>query len=249
MLTHRPRVAVLCSRRCPGLKGLLAGHRRREFDLVCCLVSDGGLLDRQALEAARVPVLDHSIRSFYAGRPLSDLAARREYDRGTLALLAAFQPEIVLLSSYLYLLTAPVLEAFPGRIVNVHGSDLARTGPDGRPLYTGLKAVRDAIRAGEPHTRATAHIVTERLDEGPILLRSQPFPVAPLVAELRRRGLAHAVNAYAFAHQEWMLETAWGPMLTDAVALMAGRTGRRREGFESRPAGSRAPLAAAGGRP
>ena len=100
-----------------------------------------------------------------------------------------------------------MLEAFPDRIVNVHGSDLARTGARGRPLYAGLRAVRDAIRAGEPETRATAHFVTERLDEGPILLRSRPFPVSPLVADLRRRGLAHALKAYAFAHQEWMLET------------------------------------------
>ena len=88
MLTPRRRVAVLCSRRCPGLDNLLAGHRRREFDLACCLVSDGGVPDRRRLEAAGVPVLDHPIRSFYAGRPLSDLALRREYDRETVALLA-----------------------------------------------------------------------------------------------------------------------------------------------------------------
>jgi len=240
MLTPRPRVAVLSSRRCPGLESLLSGHGRGEFDLAGCIVSDGGLADRRGLEAARVPVRDHPIRSFYAGRPLSDLALRREYDRGTLAILDAWRPDLVLLSSYLYLLTAPMLEAFPDRIVNVHGSDLARTGPDGRSLYAGLTAVRDAIRAGEPQTRATAHVVTERLDEGPILLRSRPFPVAPLVADLRRRGLAHAVNAYAFAHQEWMLETAWGPLLTGAVALMSGRAA---ESIHAGPAPRRTALA------
>jgi folate-dependent phosphoribosylglycinamide formyltransferase PurN len=249
MLTPRPRVAVLCSRRCPGLENLLAGHRRREWHLAGCLVSDGGLPDRQRLEAAGVPVRDHPIRAFYGGRPLSDFPPRREYDRGTVEHLRAWRPDLVLLSSYLFLLTEPVLEAFPERIVNVHGSDLARTGPDGRPLYAGLTAVRDAIRAGEPQTRATAHIVTERLDEGPILLRSRPFPVAPLVADLRRRGLSHAVNAYAFAHQEWMLETAWGPLLTGAIALMTGRIERRRNGLDIEPADSLAPIVAAGGRP
>ncbi len=248
MLTPRPRVAVLCSRRCPGLESLLAGHRRREWDLAGCIVSDGALSDRRRLEAARVPVLDHPIRAFYDGRPLSDLPRRRAYDRTTAELLRAWRPDLVLLSSYLFLLTETVLEAFPDRIVNVHGSDLARTGPDGRPLYAGLRAVRDAIRAGEHETRATAHVVTERLDEGPILLRSRPFPVAPFVADLRRRGLAHAVNAYAFAHQEWMLETAWGPLLTGAVALMTGRLAPR-EGHESESTDFLSPMAAAGGLP
>lgn len=159
------------------------------------------------------------------------MTARRDYDRATAARLATYRPDIVLLSSYLYVLTDPVLEAFPGRIANVHGSDLTRARPDGRPLYPGLTAVRDAIRAGEPETRATAHVVTERLDEGPILLRSCPFPVSPLVAALRRGGNLHAVNAYAHAHEEWMLLTAWGPLLTDAVAQLKSSGAR----VEDRP--------------
>ena len=63
-------------------------------------------------------------------------------------------------SSYLYLLTAPMLEAFPGRIVNVHGSDLARTGRDGRPLYAGLtrRSRRDpGGRAGDARDRPRRH--------------------------------------------------------------------------------------------
>jgi formyltetrahydrofolate hydrolase len=123
------------------------------------------------------------------------------------------------------------LRAYPGRIVNVHGSDLARRGADGRPLYPGLRAVRDAIRAGELETRATSHVVTEDLDAGSILRRSRPFPVPPLVAALSAAGAGHAVNAYAYAHQEWMLATAWGPLLLDAIAGAAGasRLGRPAE--------------------
>jgi phosphoribosylglycinamide formyltransferase-1 len=248
MLTDRPRVAVLFSRRCPGLQSLLAGHRRRDFDLIAVLVSDGGLPDRGALGAARVAVLDHAIRDFYGNRPLSDLARRREFDERTVGLLAPLRPDFVLLSSYLYLLTEPMLEAYPGRIANVHGSDLLRKGAGGRPLYPGLRAVRDAIAAGEAETRATAHVVTERLDDGPILLRSRPFPVAPFVGDLRLRGLAHAVNAYAFAHQEWMLSTAWGPLLTDSVALLSGKTRPTHEAWRETRSRDVA-VAAAGGRP
>jgi phosphoribosylglycinamide formyltransferase-1 len=252
MLTRAPlpRVALLCSRRCPGLRSLVSGHRRRVFDLVCCLATDDGFGAQAELDAARIPLLTHPIRPFYAsrGRPVGDLSLRPDYDRLTAELLAPHRPDVLLLSSYLYLLTRPVLDAYPGRIVNVHAGDLSRTGPDGRPLYPGLRAVRDAIRAGEVETRATAHVVTERLDEGPILLRSSPFPVSPLVADLRRLGNLHALNAYSFAHQEWMLATAWGPLLLGAVPLVAGRPREAsvpatRDGLPGRP-----PMAA-GGRP
>jgi formyltetrahydrofolate hydrolase len=190
----------------------------------------------------RVPLIAHGIRPFLSARGLrlSDMAARRDYDAATVALLDPYRPDLLLLSSYLYILTDPMLEAFSGRIANVHGSDLARTGPDGQPLYPGLFAVRDAIRAGETETRATAHVVTERLDDGPILQRSRPFPIAPLVAELRRSGNAHAVKAYAYAHQEWMFATAWGPLLTDAIARLRCPAARAEE---------RPPAVFAGARP
>jgi phosphoribosylglycinamide formyltransferase 1 len=249
MLKSRPRVAVLCSRRCPGLESLFAGHRRGNFELVVFVVSDGGLPDREPFARAGVAVRDHTIRAFYAGRPLSDLARRREFDERTVALLEPHRPDFVLLSSYLYRLTEPMLEAYPGRVANVHGSDLLRKGGDGRPLYTGLRAVRDAIAAGEGETRATAHVVTEKLDDGPILRCSRPFPVSPFVAELRRRGLSHAVHAYAFSHQEWMLETAWGPLLTDSVALLAGRARPRPEGWPEASPRALVPAAATGGGP
>jgi len=229
-LHRRPRVAVLFSRRCPGLSSLLAGHRRREFDLVCALTSEGDFAERDALRDLRIPLVAHPIRDFHrdARLPLADLEARRDYDRRSAGLLAPYRPDVLVLSSYLYLLTDPLLDAWPGRILNVHGSDLSRTGADGRPLYRGLRAVRDAIRAGERETRATAHIVTPELDAGPILLRSRSFPVSPMVGDLRRAGATHALDAYAYAHQEWMLQTAWGPLLTSAIALVASERAPRR---------------------
>ncbi|MGH9366815.1 MAG: phosphoribosylglycinamide formyltransferase [Thermoanaerobaculia bacterium] len=228
MLTgRRPlRVAVLTSRRAPGLSELLA-ERGGLFEIVCVLATEEAFFDAR-LEAADVPVVPNLIRRFYSWRHvgLSDLVARHSYDRRTVRLLAPYGPDLLLMSSYLYIATEPLLAAYPGRIINVHGSDLARRGPDGRPLYPGLRAVRDAIAAGETETRATSHLVTADLDAGPILRRSRPFPVSPLAARLRAAGADHALNAYAFAHQEWMLATAWGPLLLDAAACFAAGSQR-----------------------
>ncbi len=228
LIARRPlRVAVLTSRRAPGLGELLA-ERGALFDIVGVLSTEEDFSDARLLSAG-VPVIRNPIRGFYSwqGAALSDLAVRRAFDRRTVRLLAPLRPDLVLLSSYLYIATPPLLRAYPDRIVNVHGSDLARRTSDGRPLYPGLRAVRDAICAGEPETRATSHLVTESLDDGPILRRSRPFPVSPLAAELRAAGARHALHAYAFAHQEWMLATAWGPLLLDAIA----RAAREAAGF------------------
>ena len=238
-----PRVAVLSSLRCPGLSALLSGHRRGQLEIVFGMTSEETPGDLSLLRGAGVPVIPHPIRSFYALRRtrIADLSARRDYDRETARLLSPLRPDLLLLSSYLFLVTDPLLDAYPGRIVNVHASDLAFAGEDGRPRYPGLRAVRDAIRAGERETRATAHVVTQRLDDGPILLRSHSFPVPGFVEELRRAGNVRAVDAYAFAHQEWMLATAWGPLLTGSVALVSTW---RQKPFASAPA-----LATAGARP
>ena len=214
------RVALLCSRRAPGLCFLLREdpHRGRLYDLVCCLSSEEESEAREDAERDGLPFLSHSIARFSArrGTKRTDLAARVDYDRETLALLTPFEPDLLVLSSYLLIVTAPLLNAFPGRIVNVHHADLTK-----RPRYVGLRAVRDAVFAGETETRATAHLVTERLDEGPILCLSEPFPVSPLVQDAIEWGATDILKAYAYAHQEWMIRSAWGPLLSEAIARAA----------------------------
>jgi hypothetical protein len=162
------------------------------------------------------------------GVPLRDLEARGAYDARTADLVSALRPDLVLLSSYLYILTRPFLSAFEHRILNVHHGDLTVPDRDGRPRYRGLHAVRDAVCAGAAETRATVHLVTERLDEGPPILRSWPFPVSPLVGDAIRWGRRDVLRAYAFAHQEWMLGAAWGPLLASGIELVA--TGQIRVG-------------------
>jgi phosphoribosylglycinamide formyltransferase 1 len=221
------RVAVLCSRRCPGARDLLAGGTPgAPWKLVAALSSEEELADRELFEAAGVPLVSYPIRGYYRrrGRPLSDLSVRADYDHEVARFLGPFRPDLLLFSSYLYVATPALLARYDGRVINVHGSDLFRRGPDGQPKYLGLRAVRDAILAGERQTRATAHWVTENVDLGPPILRSAVFPVSPLVpAALERNDLAW-VKAYAFAHQEWMLSEAWGPLWRDVLGLVtAGR--------------------------
>jgi folate-dependent phosphoribosylglycinamide formyltransferase PurN len=223
---HPLRVAILSSRRAHGLRELLADpHRGSLYELVGALTSEEEFADEADLENAGVPVIHHPIRPFYRdrGEPVTNLAARRDYDLQTVDLLRVVKPELLLLSNYLYVLTAPMLHALPDRIVNVHGSDLTEIHSSGLPRYMGLTAVSDAIFAGERETRATAHWVTDEVDRGTPILRSRPFPVSPLAQSARAHGDLRMLKAYAFAHQGWMFQEAWGPLLRGVTRLVATR--------------------------
>ena len=235
MLTApRPlRVAVLCSHRAPGLLHLLNRDPRRgaAYEIVCCVTSEETFTEQVAVERRGVPCLPHPIDAFTAqhGVKRTDRGARVEYDRGTVARLQTYRPDLVLLDGYLLLLTGPMLDAYGGRIVNLHHSDLGARDANGSVRYPGLRAVRDAILAGEPETRASAHLVTAKLDDGPLLLRSWAFPVPPVAAWALEHGAADVLKSAIWAHQEWMLREAWGPMLAAVLELATmslGEAGR-----------------------
>ena len=232
MLTFtRPlRVAVLCSGRAPGLLHLLNRDPRRgaAYDVVCCVTSEESFAEQLGVERRGVPIAVHSIARFceQQGVTRTDRRVRAAYDHGTLEILERYHPDLVLLDGYLLLLTAPMLEAYDGRLINLHHSDLLLRNRDGSVRYPGLRAVRDAVLAGETETRASAHLVTAALDDGPVLLRSWPFAVPPVARWALDNGAADLLKSAIWAHQEWMLREAWGPMLAAVLELAAfGMTG------------------------
>jgi folate-dependent phosphoribosylglycinamide formyltransferase PurN len=217
----------LCSGRAPGLLHVLqrAEEHCRTWSIVCCLTSEESFECENDLARQRVPIIHHSIHRFYAehapGVRISNREVRRAFDARTVALLNAHGPDCVILAGYLWLLTGPMLSSFADRIVNVHHSDLLLRTPSGSPRYPGLRAVRDAILAGERETRSTAHLVTDRLDEGPILARSAAFPVPEVAVWARLHGEDDVLRRVIWAHQEWMLRAAFGPLMERAIERLA----------------------------
>lgn len=220
------RVALLSSRRAPGLRYLLEQDpgRGTRYEIVAGVVSTGKSEVPAELAVADVPCAIHDLRSFCSsrGRRLSDLDARCLYDARTVRLLGRFAPDLIVLSGYLHLLTEPMLSAYDGRIVSIHDADLALARTDGGPRYPGLHATLDALQAGEPETRSTVHLVDRDVDTGPPLVRSWGFPAHPLVSDAKSWGATDILKAYAYAQREWMMRAAWGPLLARAIDLFAG---------------------------
>jgi phosphoribosylglycinamide formyltransferase-1 len=196
------KIAVLSSKRAPGLDALLAA-RGDTFDVSCVITAHQNTID------APVPVITHPIR-----------APRRDYDRATLEIVRTFDADLILLLGYTYIVTDVLLAAFPGRILNIHDSDLRITRGDGERRYVGLHSTRDAIVAGETETRSTLHVVTEKLDGGPIIAVSRAYPVAPFIRDAVAASRTDIVRAYAYAQREWMMHDAWGELLVGTLGQL-----------------------------
>jgi phosphoribosylglycinamide formyltransferase-1 len=76
--------------------------------------------------------------------------------------------QLVALAGYMRVIKAPLLQAFAGRILNVHPSLL--------PAFPGLRAWEQALAYGVKFTGCTVHFVDEGVDAGPIVLQ-QPVPI------------------------------------------------------------------------
>jgi phosphoribosylglycinamide formyltransferase-1 len=103
------------------------------------------------------------------GIPLGELsqksfASADERDAAMRDFFVRHRVELIVDAGYDRVHTAPLLDAFPGRIINVHPSLL--------PAFAGgMDAIDRALAARVSETGATVHVVTDALDAGPILVQ------------------------------------------------------------------------------
>lgn len=82
-----------------------------------------------------------------------------------LSQLQAAHVDFVALAGFMRVIKAPLLEAFPGKILNIHPSLL--------PYFRGLEAWKQALEANVHETGCTVHIVDSGVDTGRILGQSR----------------------------------------------------------------------------
>ena len=88
-------------------------------------------------------------------------ATKREQESRLQALIEEQQIELVVLARYMQVLSTELCARLPGRIINIHHSFL--------PSFKGARPYHQAHERGVKLIGATAHYVTEALDEGPII--------------------------------------------------------------------------------
>ncbi len=123
--------------------------------------------------------------------------AKAEAEARLLALVDELDIELVVLARYMQILSPGLCEALAGRAINIHHSFL--------PSFKGARPYLQAHDRGVKLIGATAHYVTNDLDEGPIIEQDvervdhtfTPEALAATGADLERRALSRAVRWHA----------------------------------------------------
>ncbi len=196
---RRKRVAILVSNTDHCLLELLWRRQSGEFDVEIPLVVSNHENLRSVTESYGLP--------FHFLPVAKDKSNKAEQEAQLLGLLE-HQVDFIVLARYMQILSPEFVAHFPAKIINIHHSFL--------PAFVGANPYRQAYRRGVKLIGATAHFVTDDLDEGPIIEQdvarvSHRESVKDLVQV--GRGLERTVLARAVAAQ-----------LEDRVLLVGNKT-------------------------
>ena len=186
--------------------GVLISGRGSNLQAIIDAIRDGALpatiatvisnrADAAGLQRAR----DHGVDAVCLSP--RDHPDRDQYDRALADRLRASHVDLVCLAGFMRLIGAPMLDAFPDRILNIHPSLL--------PAFPGLDAQRQALEHGVRVSGATVHFVDRDLDAGPIVLQSAvPVLDDDSVETLSARILVEEHRLYPLAIQR-VLDGGW----------------------------------------
>ena len=93
----------------------------------------------------------------------TDFDDRASYDAALRAQIEAFGADCVVLAGFMRILTPEFVDAFTGKLVNIHPSLL--------PKYKGLHTHQRAIDNGDEEHGVSVHFVTPELDGGPVIIQ------------------------------------------------------------------------------
>ncbi len=157
------RVGVLASGTGSNLQALIDAGARGQLGPARLVVVGVNVPDCGALSRARGAGLATFVVE-HRGQP-----SRDAFDQTLIAALQAHGVQLVVLAGFMRILTPAFLNAFPGRVINVHPSLL--------PAFPGVHGQAQAYRHGVKVTGCTVHFVEDGVDSGPIIAQ---IPVSVL---------------------------------------------------------------------
>lgn len=185
------RIAVLVSGHSRGsnMQAMIDACQRGEIDGQVVLVI-GTRWEAPALQRAQQAGVRTRVVS---PRHLSE----EEYAQRLLHTLKEAQVDLVCLAGYMRLLPAPVVQAYAGRVMNIHPALLPLFG--GKGMY-GERVHQAVLETGMKVSGCTVHFVDEQYDTGPIIIqRCVPVEEGDTWETLAARVLVQEHQAYVQA--------------------------------------------------
>ena len=149
--------------------GILISGRGSNMVALCDAVKDGRIPNAEVVvvisDKIDAPGIAHA-----KGRGIETLVIERngrtrvEHDREIIAALRDHNVDLICLAGFMRVLSTEFIDAFRGRILNIHPSLL--------PSFPGLDVQRKTIEHGVRWSGCTVHFVDETLDGGPIIAQA-----------------------------------------------------------------------------
>ena len=138
----------------------------------------------------------------------ADGMSREEHEEYVTRLIDEQNFDIIVLAKYMRILTSNFVSKYPKQIINIHHSFL--------PAFIGANPYKQAYQRGVKLIGATAHFVTDDLDEGPIIAQD----VIPITHRLEWRDMQRAGRDV----EKIVLSRALSLVLNDRVFVYGNRT-------------------------
>lgn len=208
-----PTVTVLISGRG---SNLIALHEKAQGYRV------GAVISNRADAAGLSWAASHGIPTQVVSR--ESFASLAQHKEALLEAVKSTSPDLVALAGFMMILQPEFVEAFSGRLVNIHPSLL--------PKYPGLDTHARALAAGDSKHGASVHFVGTGLDTGPLIAQA----VVPVLAGDTEEALAARTLTEEHKLYPWVVKcVANGAVKLEGDAVVWEERGRREaqsQGFQ-----------------
>ena len=149
--------AVLISGNGSNLQAMIDAIKGNQiYGKICCVLSNKE--DANGLQRAQEVKIPTEVVSN------KDFETREDFDTEMVRVLSIYNPDLVVLAGFMRILSPVFINAFPGKILNIHPSLL--------PKYPGLNTHERVLESSDNIHGITVHFVDESLDGGPICAQS-----------------------------------------------------------------------------
>lgn len=166
-----PRVAIFVSKYPHCIYDLLSRYESKEWNIEIPLIISNhekfnSLADRFGIPYYYFPITKET---------------KKAQELKQIEIIKSHDIDVIVLARYMQILSSQMTDAFPMGIINIHHSSL--------PAFAGANPYKAAFIRGVKFMGATAHYVTEDLDEGPIIAQDiYPISHRDSIADMKRKG-------------------------------------------------------------